>query len=117
MTSYRQILTSLYIFLIYGQFAAIRKPNSGNMICKTYNFIKSNLLSYKTLKRNKKTSITALILLLWIKVPFLPKNANFFARKNADIGKIKKTLVLKGIFSETVKGLILSPPHPDVQPN
>ena len=41
----------------------------------------------------------------------------FLQEKNADIGKIKKTLVLKGIFSETVKGLILSPPHPDVQPN
>ena len=36
---------------------------------------------------------TALILLLWVKVLFLPKNA--------DISKIKRVLVLKGVFSET----------------
>ena len=34
------------IFLIYGQFGAIREPNSGRMICKTYFFINSNLLKY-----------------------------------------------------------------------
>ena len=34
------------IFLIYGQFGAIRGPNSGRMICKTYFFINSNLLKY-----------------------------------------------------------------------
>ena len=37
----------IVIFLIYGQFGAMRKPNSGHMICKTLIFIKSNLLSYK----------------------------------------------------------------------
>ena len=35
------------IFPIYGQFGAIRKPDSGCIVCKTYIFIKSNLLSYK----------------------------------------------------------------------
>ena len=35
------------IFPAYGQFGAIRKPDSGCLICKTYIFIKSNLLSYK----------------------------------------------------------------------
>ena len=34
------------IFLIYGQFGAIREPNSGRMICKTYFFINSNLVKY-----------------------------------------------------------------------
>ena len=34
-------------FPIYGQFGANRKPDSGCMVCKTYIFIKSNLLSYK----------------------------------------------------------------------
>ena len=34
------------IFLIYGQFGAIREPNSGRMICKTYFFIYSNLLKH-----------------------------------------------------------------------
>ena len=30
------------IFPIYGQFGAIRKPNSGRIFCKTYIFIYSN---------------------------------------------------------------------------
>ena len=35
------------IFPIYGQFGAIPKPDSGCIVCKTYIFIKSDLLSYK----------------------------------------------------------------------
>ena len=31
------------IFPIYGQFGAIRKQNSGRIVCKTYMFINSNL--------------------------------------------------------------------------
>ena len=38
------------IFPIYGQFGAIRKPDSGCIVCKTYIFIKSDLLSYKNWK-------------------------------------------------------------------
>ena len=37
----------IIIFLIYGQFGAIRKLDSGCIVCKTYIFINSNLLSYK----------------------------------------------------------------------
>ena len=37
----------IVIFPIYGQFGAIRKPDSGRIVCKTYVFITSNLLSYK----------------------------------------------------------------------
>ena len=37
----------IVIFTIYGQFGAIRKPDSRRIVCKTYVFIKSNLLSYK----------------------------------------------------------------------
>ena len=37
----------IVIFLIYGQFGATRKPNTGHMICKTFIFININLLSYK----------------------------------------------------------------------
>ena len=39
-------------FLIYGQFGAIRKPDSGRMVCETYIFINSNLLSYKNWKQS-----------------------------------------------------------------
>ena len=34
-------------FPIYGQFGAIRKPDTGRIVCKTYIFIKSNFLFYK----------------------------------------------------------------------
>ena len=34
------------IFLFYGQFGAIWKLDSGHMVCKSYIFINSNLLSY-----------------------------------------------------------------------
>ena len=37
----------IVIFPIYDQSGAIRKPDSGRIVCKTYIFIKSNLLSYK----------------------------------------------------------------------
>ena len=56
------------IFPIYGQFGAIRKPDSGRIVCKTYIFINSNLLSYKNWKQNEKLFNTALTLLLWVKV-------------------------------------------------
>ena len=42
----------IVIFPIYGQFGAIRKPDSGRIVCKTYIFINSNLLSYKNWKQN-----------------------------------------------------------------
>ena len=35
----------IVISLIYSQLGAIRKPDSGCIVCKTYIFIKSNLLS------------------------------------------------------------------------
>ena len=41
------------IILIYGQFGAIQKPDSGRLVCKTYIFINSNLLSYKNSKQLK----------------------------------------------------------------
>ena len=40
------------IFPIYGQFGAIQKADSGRIVCTTYLFINSNLLSYKNWKQN-----------------------------------------------------------------
>ena len=37
----------IVIFPIYGQFGAIWKPDSRRMVCKTYIFNNSNLLSNK----------------------------------------------------------------------
>ena len=88
------------IFSIYSQFGAIRKPDSGRIACKTYIFISDNLLFYKKWKQKKQISEKFFILLLWVKVLFWPKNIDFL-QKNADIHKIKRALVLKGIFSGT----------------
>ena len=54
----------IVIFLVYGQFGAIWKPDSGRIACKTYTFINSNLLSYKYWKHNQKISYAAITLLL-----------------------------------------------------
>ena len=43
---------AIVIFPIYGQFGAIKKPDSERLDCKTYISIKSNLLSYKNCKQN-----------------------------------------------------------------
>ena len=40
------------VFSIYGQFGEIRMPDFGSMVCKTYIFINSNILSYKNQKHN-----------------------------------------------------------------
>ena len=42
----------IVIFSIYGQFGAIRKPDSGGMVYNTYIFINSNLLSYESWKQD-----------------------------------------------------------------
>ena len=42
----------IVVFPIYSQFGTIQKPDSIGIACKTYIFIKSNLLSYKNWKQN-----------------------------------------------------------------
>ena len=49
----------IVIFLIYGQFGAIWKPESGRIFCKTYIFSNSNFLSYK-IENVTKQSLTQL---------------------------------------------------------
>ena len=48
-------------------------------LCKTCIFINSNLLSYKTWKKNYKIFNTVLILVLWVKVLLFTKRCCFFA--------------------------------------
>ena len=97
----------IVIFLIYGQFGAIREPDSGSIVCKTYIFINSNLISYKNRKQNNNISNTAVTLLPWVKILFLSKNADFL-QINADISKINKALELKGVFYETKYECVLT---------
>ena len=79
----------IVVFLIYGQFGAIWKPDFRRIVCKPYTLIKSNHLSYKNWKQNSKISNTSLTQLLWEKW--------YKLTYNAEISKIKRTLVLKGI--------------------
>ena len=69
------------IFPIYVQLGAIRKPDSGRIICKTFTFINTNFLSYKNCKQNWKISSAALTLLLWVKVLFWSKKTLIFCTK------------------------------------
>ena len=45
---------AIAVLLIYGQFGAIRKPDSGRISCKTYIFIKTTFYFTKTENRTKK---------------------------------------------------------------
>ena len=54
----------IVIFWIVSQFGAVRRPDSGHSVCKSYVFSNSSLLSYKNWKQNLKISNTALTLLL-----------------------------------------------------
>ena len=45
----------IIIFQIYGQFGAIRKLNSGRVVCETYIFINSNLLPPHPSTTSKRT--------------------------------------------------------------
>ena len=42
----------IVIFQIFGQFGAVRRPDSGKVFCKSYVFSNSNLLSYRNWKQN-----------------------------------------------------------------
>ena len=71
-------------FPIYGQFEVIQQPNTRCIVCKTYIFIKSNLLSYKNWKQN------------------------YIFAKNADISKVRRALILKGYFKFQVFHIVLT---------
>ena len=122
----------IVIFPIFGQFGAIRKPDSGCIVCKVFILINSNLLSYKNWKQNYKISNTAPTLYLWVKVVFLPKkNTDFFHKKMLTSAKWRgpwywKVYFLKLhyvyvcttfqvssiILTSFRQGIILEPPHP-----
>ena len=67
------------IFPIYGQFGAIRKPDSGPIVCKTYIFINSNLFILQKLKTELKNLLHSSHTIA------LSKSTIFAKPKNADI--------------------------------
>ena len=85
----------IVIFLIYGQFGAIQKPDSRRIFCKT--------LSSLTVNWKQKTELKHLTQLpdyrLGKGTVFAKKS--WFLQKKTDTSRIKMVLVLKGIFSET----------------
>ena len=90
----------IVIFPIYGQFGAIQKPDSERIACKTYTFNNSNLLSCKNWKQLKNLQHSSHTINL-SRSYFYQKMLIFCKKKkNADISKIKRALVLKNIFSE-----------------
>ena len=106
-----KIVMSFLIFLIYSQFGAIQKLHSGCIVCKTYIFIKSDLLSYtiflskvtfyltKTENRTKK-SLTQLSHYCFEERYYFSLKRLIFCKKWW-ISTINRALELKGIFSET----------------
>ena len=97
--NFRKFVTSstFFRFIAHLEQSGSRIPNA-KLIKLTFSII---VTLYLTKAENiTKICYTALIPLLWIKVLFLEKNADFL-KKNADISKIKVFSVLKIIFSET----------------
>ena len=86
----------IVIIPIYGQFGEFQKPYSRDMICNIYICTNNDLLSDKNWIKYGQIPNTAFILLLWIKLLFFVRNADF-VQGNAEISKIKDVLVLKGI--------------------
>ena len=76
--------------IVFFQFAAIQRPHSGCMVCKTYIFSNYDLLSYKTSSHATVSS----------KGTIFAKNCWVFAAKKLISAKLRG-LSTKGTFSET----------------
>ena len=79
----------IFIFLIYGQFGAIQKPDSGRLVYKIYIFINSNLLSYKKTKRELKNLLHSFPTIALSKVTIFVKTCWNFAKKMLTSAKLR----------------------------
>ena len=97
----------IVIFLIYGQFGAIRKPDSGYIVCK---LIPSLIRTFYLIKTENRTVkfLTQLSQYCFEKGTIFAKKTLIFCKKNADINKIKRTFVLKVVFSQTAYVFVLT---------
>ena len=73
MKSCRQIVTSVLFFRFLTNLGQIRKPDSSSIVCKTYIFINSNLLS-------KNAHISKIKRVLVLKVYFLKLCMHVYSR-------------------------------------
>ena len=72
----------IVIFPIYGQFGAIRKPDSGRIVCKTYIFIKSNhFFILQKLRIELENLLYSFHTIGLSKGSIFPKNANFLHKR------------------------------------
>ena len=103
MTSCRQKCVVIVLFLFYGQFEVICKSDSRCIVRKTYIFINSNLLIYKTENKTETSQAQLLQYCFQQRYYFCQKKLLLllFFQINADINQFQRALVLKSIFSET----------------
>ena len=86
----------IFIFLIYGQFGEIQKPDFGCFVCKIYIFINSSLLSYKNWKQNWKHSSHTIDLNKG--TVFAKKMVIFFQKEMLTSAKLKGSWYYKVYF-------------------
>ena len=94
----------IVIFLIFGQFGAIRKTDSRCIVCKIYIFINSNINSNleKSENRTKKSLAQRLHIAL-----SRGQKIMVFLEKHADISKIKKHMCVYLRTKVQVSNIIL----------
>ena len=92
----------IVIFLIYGQFGAIQKPDSRRIVCKT-----SPSLTVNWKQKTELKHLTQLSHYRLGKGTVFAKKC-WFLQKKTDTSRIKRVLVLKGIFSETTYARVIT---------
>ena len=99
MTSFQQVVTSLSFFQFMANFEQSRKPDFGR--------ISVTLTFFLIAKNRTKKILTQLSHYCFEKRLYFCQKIEIFCQKNADFSKIKRTLVLKGIFSKTTYVCVL----------
>ena len=79
----------MFFFLIYGQFSAIPKPDSGRMVYKTSFSFTIAFNFTKTENKTKKT-VTQLPYCCFVKRYYFCQKKLIFYKKKADINKINR---------------------------
>ena len=108
MTACQKIVISLSFFQFMVNSEQSRSRIAGAQFVKlTFSLIVTFYLTKTKTENRTKKSLTQLSQYCFgSKVLFLPKE--LFAKRNVDISKIKMTLVLKCIFSETTNVCVLT---------
>ena len=90
----------IFIFTIYSQFAAIGKPDFGRISVQLTFSLTITFYLTKTENGTKKNLYHSSHTIAISKGTIFAKKTITFCQKSADISKVKRALVLKGIFSK-----------------